>query len=166
MGATVLSDTNAVAWGRNVQLKDLKKRKKKKRKKKKKYENESSCLYFYSVRLLVCACRAVLAMIISFQFASIYKYLKHWEGFVWKNCLEVEINNDNTSESSTSSSMHDIFTRTVEPERLKQLGTMQLKLKTQSTKTKQSGICALRQQVNKFVNGVQSMHITIIISIN
>ena len=88
-------------------------------------------------------------MIISFQFASIYKYLKHWEGFVWKNCLEVEMNNDNMSESSISSSVQDTFMRTVEPERLKQLGTMQLKLKTQSTKTKQGSIHALRQHMNK-----------------
>ena len=32
---------------------------------KKKKKNESSCLYFYSVCLLVCACQAVVAMIIS-----------------------------------------------------------------------------------------------------
>ena len=40
------------------------------------------------------------------------------------------MNNDNMSESSISSSVHDIFfMRTVEPERLKQLGTTQLKFK-------------------------------------
>ena len=70
-------------------------------------------------------------MIISFQFASIYKIFKALGRLFLseKNCLEVEMNNDNMSESSISSSLHDTFMTTVEPERLKQLGTTQLKLK-------------------------------------